>query len=136
MLDYELFGGFGWRRRLALGLLELERLLLLLDELACLLLRDDMLLSLLLLAGLVAELVAAGVLSLVPPATADAGPAHHADRHLDVAPVLLVQRLGLLESLDFEIERVDLLHQLRLGRARLNCDPFEMRGQLDALIVG
>ena len=99
------------------------------------LLRDDMLLCLLLLARLVAELVAAGVLSLVPPATTDAGSAHHTDRHLDVATILFVQGLGLLESLDLQVECVDLLHQLRLGRPRLHCDPFKVIWQLDTLIV-
>ena len=107
MLNEEFFGGFGHGRWFSLLL---QGLLLLLHELSRLLLRLHLLLSLLLLARLVTELVAAQMLALVPASAANARPAHHADRHLDVASVLLVDGLGLLQALHLQIQRVDLLH--------------------------
>lgn len=134
LLDDEFLGGLRRRQRLDLGL-KRQLLLLLLQEQACLLLSLDLLLSLLLFARLVAVLVAARVLALVPASTADARATHDSDRHLDVAAVLFVDRLGLLQPLDLEVERVNLLHQLALSRPRLHCDPLQVVWQLNALVV-
>ena len=100
LLNDEFFGGFGswwW-----LSLL-LKGLLLLLHKLTRLLLGLNLLLSLLLLARLVTELVTTRMLSLVPPSATNTRPAHHSDRHLDIAPILLVDGLCLLQSLNLQI---------------------------------
>jgi hypothetical protein len=64
------------------------------------------------------------MLLLAPASAAKTRLAHHANGHIGKPPILLVQRLNLLQPLDLQINPLNLLHQLYLIRSAVDIDPF------------